>query len=86
MNPSPLHQGMDSSIPGELERLAQSVIHRLSSRVLDLYLAWQDGGLILRGRAATYYAKQLAQHAVMAVTAVPILANEIEVRASGHAP
>ena len=27
----------------------------------------------------TYYAKQLAQHAVMEMTEVPILANEIEV-------
>jgi hypothetical protein len=79
MDPS-LKQSLDPSIPGELERLAESVLHRLSSRVLNLCLAWQGGGLVLRGRAATYYAKQLAQHAVMAVTTAPILANEIEVR------
>jgi hypothetical protein len=34
---------------------------------------------VLRGRARTYYAKQLAQHAVMQATALPILRNEIEV-------
>jgi len=33
----------------------------------------------LRGRAKTYYAKQLAQHAVMEATDLPVLANEIEV-------
>jgi hypothetical protein len=40
----------------------------------------QDNGLILRGQAHTYFAKQLAQHAAMEVTELPILANEIEVR------
>ena len=38
---------------------------------------------ILRGSAATYYIKQLAQHLVreiMETTNLPILANEIEVR------
>jgi hypothetical protein len=36
-------------------------------------------GLVLTGQASTYYAKQLAQHAVMEATALPILANEIDV-------
>jgi hypothetical protein len=40
----------------------------------------QEQGLILQGCAPTYYAKQLAQHAVMEVSGLPILANEIEVR------
>ncbi len=35
--------------------------------------------LVLRGFARTYHAKQLAQHAVMTETEMPILANEIEV-------
>jgi hypothetical protein len=38
-----------------------------------------DEGLILQGHASTYYAKQLAQQAVMAGTTLPIVANEIEV-------
>jgi hypothetical protein len=38
-----------------------------------------DGGIVLRGRARTYYAKQLAQHAIMTETALSILGNEIEV-------
>jgi osmotically-inducible protein OsmY len=37
------------------------------------------GGVILRGQARTFYAKQLAQHAAMDITGLPVLANEIEV-------
>jgi hypothetical protein len=36
-------------------------------------------GVILRGRSSTYYAKQLAQHAVLSVAGRPLIANEIEV-------
>jgi osmotically-inducible protein OsmY len=39
-----------------------------------------ERGLVLQGCASTYYAKQLAQHAAMEVTGLPLLANEIEVR------
>jgi hypothetical protein len=47
--------------------------------VHDLRLVIRDGGLVLRGHAHTYHAKQLAQHAVMGATKLPIRANEIEV-------
>ena len=42
-------------------------------------LVVRDQGLVLRGHAHTYYAKQLAQQAVMETTSLPIQANEIEV-------
>lgn len=42
-------------------------------------------GVILRGQTSTYYAKQVAQQAAMDATALPILANEIEVL-SGTTP
>jgi hypothetical protein len=61
---------------GQLETHVQS---RLNGRVRHLRLAARGCGLILTGRARTYYAKQLAQHAVMEATSLPILANEIEV-------
>jgi hypothetical protein len=60
----------------ELEALVQC---RVSGQVYDFRLVVARKGLILRGHAHTYYAKQLAQHAVMQATEVPILANEIEV-------
>ena len=49
-------------------------------RVLRFRVVVQEGGLILHGCVPTYYAKQLAQHAVMEVSELPILANEIEVQ------
>jgi hypothetical protein len=47
--------------------------------VRDLQVLGRDNGLVLKGHSRTYYAKQLAQHAVMEATQLPILANEIEV-------
>jgi hypothetical protein len=52
---------------------------RLGSRVHQFRVVWRNEGVVLHGRARTYYAKQLAQHLVMALTKRPILANEIEV-------
>ena len=60
----------------ELERHIQC---RLGGQIREFRLVIVDKGLILRGHAHTYYAKQLAQHAVMEATELPILANEIEV-------
>jgi hypothetical protein len=52
---------------------------QLLGRVLEFRLVPRERGLVLQGRARTYHAKQLAQHAVRQATALPILANEIEV-------
>ncbi len=52
----------------------------LRGRIHDFRVEVREGGLILTGRCASYHSKQLAQHAVMAATASPILANRIEVR------
>jgi hypothetical protein len=70
-----LHES--ARIPEEhLESLMQ---RRLGNRIRDLRIVLQPGGVILRGRTATYHAKQLAQHAVMEFGNLPILANDIEV-------
>jgi hypothetical protein len=53
--------------------------HQLSGRLRSFQLEVHDAGVVLRGWSETYYAKQLAQHAVMAATELPILRNEIEV-------
>jgi hypothetical protein len=65
--------------PAALELLEAQVQSRLGGQVRGLRLVAAGQGLILRGRARSYYAKQLAQHAVMAATELRILANEIEV-------
>jgi len=63
----------------EIERIGNRIRQQLSGRLRDFRLEVLDAGLILGGRARTYYAKQLAQHAVMAASDLPILRNEIEV-------
>jgi hypothetical protein len=58
----------------------ESRVHcRLGGQIREFRLVQVDDGLILRGHAHTYYAKQVAQQAVMEATQRPILANEIEV-------
>ena len=70
----------------EIDRLEITVQRRLSGRVCGFRLLVHPDGLILQGRAVTYHAKQLAQHAVMAATRLTISANEIEVEANFAAP
>jgi acetoacetate decarboxylase len=62
----------------QLELLVQGRLFG-QCRVSDLRVLIQNEGVVLRGQTTTYYAKQLVQHAVMDVTNLPILANEIEV-------
>lgn len=64
---------------GYLETLVRE---RLAGRAQLHYLrvVVLERGLVLEGRAATFYAKQLAQHMAMLVTGLPLLANRIEVR------
>jgi hypothetical protein len=68
--------GSDTASLDQLEAQLQS---RLNGRVRRLRVLVRGSGLVLQGQACTYYAKQLAQHAVMAVTARQLVANEIEV-------
>ncbi len=70
---------LESAETVQLNQLEVRLQEKLSGRVNDLRLLRHNRGLILRGVARTFYAKQLAQHAVMTETRLPILANEIEV-------
>lgn len=63
----------------QLDRIGIQIQYQLSGRLRDFRLKRRSDGLILRGRTRTYHAKQLAQHAVMRATDLPILHNEIEV-------
>jgi hypothetical protein len=69
----------DIATPEALTRIEEHVRDRLTGRVSDFQLVLRDGGFVLRGRVHTYYAKQLAQHAVMEASSIPIRANEIDV-------
>jgi hypothetical protein len=79
MNAQLVKEGLDSPEIGELDQLTGRLESRLRGRVHDFRLLLRDRGLVLQGHARTYYAKQIAQHAVMEATPLPILANEIEV-------
>jgi hypothetical protein len=71
--------GVDLVTADGITALEARIQCRLGRQVRDFRLIVADRGLILRGHAHTYYAKQLAQHAVMEASPLPILANEIEV-------
>jgi hypothetical protein len=70
---------MDTATRETLGRIEQHVRDRLTGLLRDFQLAFRDNGLVLRGHVHTYHAKQLAQHAVMEATSLPIRANEMEV-------
>lgn len=63
----------------ELGALASQLQQRLCGRVRNFRLVRLEDGLVLHGRTNSYYAKQLAQHAVMSATDCPIYGNEIVV-------
>jgi hypothetical protein len=62
-----------------VRRVEAILWQRWGRRVRDLRLGLHGDGLVLRGRAPTYYAKQLAQHAAAEASGLPVRANEIEV-------
>jgi hypothetical protein len=80
MKTQTLEKQIDIAAADRTAEAEARVLCRLAGRVRDFRLVVRDEGLILRGQAHTYYAKQLAQHTVMEATELPILANEIEVR------
>jgi hypothetical protein len=79
MNERTTESRIDLAMSNGATDLETHIQCRLGGQVREFRLVVLDGRLILRGRAHTYHAKQLAQHAVMEATELPILANEIEV-------
>jgi hypothetical protein len=68
-----------SLAPTSIADLEARLQARLSGSVRNLRILLQGSGIVLRGFAHTYHAKQLAQHVIMGETTVPIVANDIEV-------
>lgn len=78
--------GIDSVLPEtleEAEKLAASIERAVQRKtgggVRNLSVEVKDDGVLLRGRCDTYYCKQLAQHAAMAMRGDCPLTNAIEV-------
>jgi hypothetical protein len=79
------HTGIDpaNGVPNfNIKQIEEEVRRRLANRLDDFRLVVRDEGLILHGRAGSYYTKQLAQEAVREITKMPILANRITVAAT----
>jgi hypothetical protein len=60
-------------------RTAAILLQRWGRRIRDLRVELESGGLVLHGWAATYCAKQLAQHAAAEAAGLPVHTNAIEV-------
>jgi hypothetical protein len=70
---------VDQVTVSQEEQLETLMSRRLGNRIRDLRVSIQPAGVVLRGRTATYHAKQLAQHAAMELANLPIVANDIQV-------
>ncbi len=60
-------------------RVERMVREKTSGLIRDLRVRCEPGEIVLTGRAATYYAKQLATHAVLDACQELTLTNDIEV-------
>jgi hypothetical protein len=79
MNPLPDALTRGFPVSEDLAGFEEHLRCRLGGMVRDFKLVATNEGLVLRGHAHTYYAKQLAQQAVLTASTAPIVANEIEV-------
>ena len=60
-------------------RIANIIARHTTSGIRDLKVEVSADGVLLQGRCATYYSKQLAQHAAMSIAEGQPLINEIRV-------
>jgi hypothetical protein len=79
MNREPDAGGPGRLTAETLAELEELVRLRLGGRVREFRLSLRDAGLVLRGRAKSHHAKQLAQQALTDLNRAPIRSNEIKV-------
>ncbi len=73
--------GEDGGEAALAERIEGHIARRACGKIRDLHVVCTDDRIVLMGRSRTYHAKQLAQEAVLDLTAGhPALANQIVVR------
>lgn len=61
------------------ERIETAVQIRTGGRIRGLQVHVSDGGIVISGRAATYYTKQLVTHAAMDAGDELLVTNDVEV-------
>jgi hypothetical protein len=69
----------EASVAAEIDRLVATTGVKLRGRLTGLRIERLGGGVVLSGTARSFYAKQLALHAVMTGTRLPVVRNEIRV-------
>lgn len=67
------------SQPVDAAQLRELVRRRIGRRVKELHLCMTESGVVLTGCAYSWFGKQLAQHAVMELTGMRVVRNEIVV-------
>jgi hypothetical protein len=72
--------GREESAGNDVNHLQVVIRNRIGRFVHDFELTLVKGGLLIRGKARTYYGKQMAQEAVMELTDLPIIDNSIQVK------
>lgn len=83
----PMSGFADNGVEKKIEQLESRLRCQLIGRIRGFRLALHtNAGVILHGQAETYYAKQLAQHAVMRATDMSIYQNAIEVAYDLNSP
>ena len=68
------------SLPQDLaEKIELAVQTRTGGRIRGLQVRVEDGGIVISGRAPTYYTKQLVTHAAMEAGDELLVTNQVEV-------
>jgi hypothetical protein len=76
----------DRGASTDLVKLQEFLRHELRSQVRELHVVQDEGRILLRGVAISYYAKQLAQHLTLRVLGPTLLLNRIDVRREAPVP
>ncbi len=76
----------DSAAMVRVHHLELTVFARCGRQIRELRVFQHEQGLVLRGRASTYYFKQVAQHVAVESTGLRILDNQIEVAGQHPGP
>lgn len=74
-----LNRPNQSITEGFIDQLVARLQCRLGRQLRDFHVQVQKNGLVLQGRASTYYAKQIAQQVAIEMSSLPVFANDIDV-------
>jgi hypothetical protein len=72
--------GSASGPEAVVRRAAADVLARYRGHLHELRIEVVEGGVIIRGRAVSFYGKQIAFHEVIRRVGQVVLANEVEVQ------